>query len=231
MISFAAPQWALALIPLLVALGWYQRQLRLWEPLRALCLALLVLLLMQPRLHSLAKGLDLWVLVDRSASAADRLTRHLPEWETLIEKARTGSDRLRWVDFADAPARRSASDASVYTGDASHTRLAQAIRYAQSQMDASRASRLLVLTDGYSTEPLRHLAESLAQQNVPLDYRLLTPGGVRDLRIARFVLPPRVQADEGFMFEAHVAGNVDGPAPYTGQPRRRHRTPRRHPDA
>ena len=215
MISFAAPQWALALIPLLVALGWYQRQLRLWEPPRALCLALLVLLLMQPRLHSLAKGLDLWVLVDRSASAADRLTRHLPEWETLIEKARTGADRLRWVDFADAPARRSASDASVYTGDASHTRLAQAIRYAQSQMDASRASRLLVLTDGYSTEPLRDLAESLAQQHVPLDYRLLTPGGVRDLRIGRFVLPPRVQAGEGFMFEAHVAGNVDGPAPYT----------------
>jgi hypothetical protein len=43
-------------------------------------------------------------------------------------------------------------------------------------MDVSRASRLLVLTDGYSTEPLHDIAERLTQQHVPLDYRLLTPG-------------------------------------------------------
>ena len=215
MISFAAPQWALAIIPLLLVLGWHQRQLRLWEPLRALCLVLLTLLLMQPRLYALAKGLDLWVLVDRSASAADRLTQYLPEWEALVEQARGPSDRLRWIDYADAPTLRNASDAAIYTGDISHTRLAQAIRYTQSQTDPSRASRLLVLTDGYSTEPLQRLAEPLAQQRVPLDYRLLTPSGVQDLRITRLLLPPRVQAGEGFVFEAHIAGNVDGPAPYT----------------
>jgi hypothetical protein len=120
-ITFAAPQWAIVLLPLLVALGWYQRQLRLWEPLRALCLVLLILLLMQPRLCTTTQGLDLWVLVDRSASAADQLTQHLPEWESLIQNARTAQDRLMWVDYADAPIRRSASDTTVYAGDTSHT--------------------------------------------------------------------------------------------------------------
>ncbi len=213
MIAFAAPLWTL-LLPLLVGIGWYQRQLRLWEPLRALCLILLILLLMQPRLRTTSTGLDLWVLVDRSASAADRLTQHLPEWEALVQNAYTAQDRLMWVDYADVPIRRSTSDSAVYAGKTSHTHLAQAIRYAQSQMDASRASRLLVLTDGYSTEPLHGIAERLAQQHVPLDYRLLTPGGVRDVRIARFVLPASVQAGEGFMFQAHLAGNADGPVPY-----------------
>ncbi|ETX04228.1 MAG: hypothetical protein ETSY2_30005, partial [Candidatus Entotheonella gemina] len=213
MITFAAPLWALFVLPLL-AIGWYQRHLRLWEPLRALCLLLLVLLFMQPRLRTTTEGLDLWVLVDRSDSAADRLTRHLPEWETLIHSARTAQDRLIWVDYADTPVRRSASDTTVYAGDTSQTHLTQAIRYAQSQMDTSRASRLLVLSDGYSTEPLHDIAERLAQYQVPLDYRLLTPRGVRDVRISRFELPAQVQASEGFMFEAHLTGNTDGPVPY-----------------
>ncbi len=215
MITFAAPLWALLCVPLLVAIGWYHRQLRLWAPLRALCLTLLVLLLMQPRWHATTRGLDLWVLVDRSASAADGLTRHLPEWETLIQNARTAQDRLLWVDYADTPMRRGTSDATIYTGNTSRTRLAQAIRYAQAQMDEARASRLLVLTDGYSTEPLHDIAERLAAQHVPLDYRLLTASGVNDVRITRFVLPTQIQANEGFMFEVHLAGNTDGPVPYT----------------
>lgn len=216
MITFAAPLWALLTLPLL-AIGWYQPQLRLWrEPLRAICLTLLVLMLMQPRLHTISSGLDLWVLVDRSASAADRLTRHLSEWETLIrQKARPARNRLIWIDYAETPIRRSTSDTTIYTGNTSHTHLAQAIRYANSQMDTARSSRLLVLTDGYSTEPLNGIAEQLTQQGVPLDYRLLTPGRVQDTRLTRFVLPTRVQTGAGFMAEAHLVGKTDGPVPYT----------------
>lgn len=215
MITFAAPLWALLILPL-VAIGYYQRQLRLWEPLRTLCLILLILMLMQPRLQTTSTGLDLWVLVDRSASAVDRLSSHLAEWETLIhQNARTAQDRLVWIDYADTPIRRSTSDTTIYTGNTSHTHLAQAIRYAQAQIDASRASRLLVLTDGYSTEPLHGIAEQLVQQHVPLDYRLLTPGSVQDTRITRFVLPSRAQAGAGFIAEARLAGNTDGPVPYT----------------
>ncbi len=215
MITFAAPLWALLALPLL-AIGLTQRQLRLWEPLRAFCLILVVFALMQPRLRTLTTGLDLWVLVDRSASAADRLTRHLAEWETLIRQdAHTAQNRLVWIDYADTPIRRSTSDTTIYTGNASRTHLAQAIRYAQAQMDASRPSRLLVLTDGYSTEPLHGIAEQLAQQHVPLDYRLLTPASVRDTRMARLVLPSRVPAGAGFVAEAHLTGNTDGPVPYT----------------
>ncbi len=214
MITFAAPIWGLLILPL-AALGWHQRQLRLWEPLRALCLMLLVLILMQPHLQTASAGLDLWVLVDRSSSAAAPLASHLPEWETLIQKRpHSAQNRLMWIDYADTPIRRSVSDTTVYTGNTSRTHLAQAIRYAQSHMNPSRASRLLVLTDGYSTEPLHGIAEQLAQQHVPLDYRLLTPATAKDIQISRFVLPTRVQASAGFISEAHLTGTTDGPVPY-----------------
>jgi len=66
---FGAPEW-LFLLPALAVIGWRWRGLRLHEPLRAVALALLVLALAEPRLRRAGSGLDLWVLADRSESAA-----------------------------------------------------------------------------------------------------------------------------------------------------------------
>jgi hypothetical protein len=212
-IQFAAPEWWI-ILPILVYGGWYWPRLRLWQPLRAVCLLLLVLLLTQPRLRTHTAGLDLWVLVDRSASAADMVAGQLAEWEALLKRSQSSDDRLFFVDFADSPIRRERGETVIYTGNRSQTNTAQAIQYALAQLSASRSSRILLLTDGNSTEPLDHVAERLVQHHIPLDYRLLVPASAHDAQILRFELPTRVQAGEAFLLELQISAAVDGTLPY-----------------
>ena len=63
--SFGSPEWFF-LVPALVVVAWKWRGLRLHEPLRAILLAGLVLVLTDPRIKLAGAGLDLWVLADRS---------------------------------------------------------------------------------------------------------------------------------------------------------------------
>lgn len=80
--SFASPAWLL-LVPLLALAGWRWPALRLQEPLRALALLALTLALAGLRIGG-AAGRDVWVLVDRSASAAAAWDRVGGEWESLL---------------------------------------------------------------------------------------------------------------------------------------------------
>jgi uncharacterized membrane protein len=204
---FVALQWLL-LVPALVVLGWLRPGLRLHRPLRVLCLALLMLILVEPQVRQLGRGLDLWVLVDRSASAADAMARQLVEWQSLLERTKSVDDRIFYVDFADVPVLRGEGTAN-YSGDIQQTRTRLALQYALSLMNPDRASRVLALTDGFSTEPLPGVAERLAAQQVSLDYRLVRSPDVSDYEIAALRLPSRAQPGEPFLVEVEIAGNPD----------------------
>jgi hypothetical protein len=156
-----------------------------------LCLLLLVLFAARPQLKRFGRGLDLWVLADRSASAGTSVEPHLAEWERILERSKGSDDRLFIVDYAAEAALRDPSAFSELEGSLEGTQTALAAKYALSQMDAGRACRLLVLTDGFSTEPLDPLLEPLRRQGVPLDYRLATEGNVRDFSVAfrAFTIP------------------------------------------
>ena len=220
MIRFASPEWGLLAL-LLVVVGFAWQRLRLWEPLRVLCLVLLVLALMQPEIRRVTKGLDLWVLVDRSASAADAMAARLPEWETLLERSKGPDDRLFYVDYADVPVVRGEGTGD-YSESAQATRTQLAIRHALSQMTTGRAARLLALTDGFSTEPLGDIGERLARQRVSLDYRLVTPPLATDYGVTDLRLPARAQPGEPFIMEMDVNGTPDATVPFVvnrdGQP-------------
>ncbi len=220
MIRFLTPEWwLLALLLLIVGFAW--KCLRLWQPLRLLCLALLVLVFVQPQIRRLGKGLDLWVLVDRSASAADGMAARLREWETLLERSKSPDDRLFYVDYSDVPVVR-AEGTGDYSDSVQQTRTRLAIQYALSQMPGDRSARLLALTDGFSTEPLTDIGERLVRQRVSLDYRLVTPPDAADYGITGLHLPARSQPGEPFIIELEVAGNPDGTIPFRvtrdGQP-------------
>ena len=107
MIRFLAPHWFL-LVPVLVVAGWQWRALGLTRPLRALCLALVVLLLAGPQIRRQGDGLDVWLLVDRSDSATEALGPRLTEWETILTASKGRDDRLIVVDFADEAVTRGA---------------------------------------------------------------------------------------------------------------------------
>lgn len=216
---FASPEWFL-LLPILAFLGWYWRSLKLWEPLRALCLILLVTALARPQIRLLEEGMDLWVLVDRSMSARGDLEPALPEWEKLLAQGRGKEDRLKFVDFADVSFQRGQGDGDVFAGTGQYTRIPLAVDYALAHADPKRVARMLILTDGYSTEPLTGLAERLIHQQIPMDYRLVTAPKQVDYRVRRLKMRSRVQVAEPFLIEIEVTGQPDGEVPlevYRGQ--------------
>ena len=199
---FAAPEWFL-LLPLLGLAVWYWKALRV--PLRLLCLLLVLLLMCEPQVRRFGSGLDVWVLADRSASAARCVETRLPEWEQILRHAKTSDDRIFIVDYASEAALR---DLGESVGSREATRTGLAIRYALSQMPTHRAARLLVLTDGYSMDSLLDLTERLARQKIPLDYRLAQDEVARECRIESFIAKPRAQRGEPFLLEARVRREV-----------------------
>ncbi|MCB1233487.1 MAG: VWA domain-containing protein, partial [Verrucomicrobiae bacterium] len=212
---FAAPQF-LILLPFLAIAGWVFRRLELWKPLRATALVLIVLTLAEPRIRRLKDGMDLWVLVDRSASAEKVVSQNVEEWRGLLERSRpTGGDRLVFVDYAAEVSARPSGETASYPGDRGLTRTALAIEDALALSDPERHTRLLAFTDGFSTEPLTGLAEKLSEMGVPLDYRLLTEAEAADFRVAEFSMPSRSQLGEPFLIDLGVSGDADGEVPVT----------------
>jgi uncharacterized membrane protein len=210
--SFGAPEWFF-LLPALVVVAWRWRRLRLHEPLRAFLLAGLVLALSGPRIKLAGAGLDLWVLADRSESAAGAMARQEQEIDSILQKSRGREDRVIYVDFAGEAVRRDVGD-PVFEGALHQTRLGSALDYTLAQMPEGRAARILVLSDGYATEPLGTAADALLRSRVPLDFRLLTEPAVADWRVSTMELPPRVLSGEAFLIEFGVTGSGNAEIPW-----------------
>ncbi len=214
MIAFEEPAWLL-LLPLVAVLGWQWPALGLWRPLRACGVGLAVLALAAPQWQRLTPGLDLWVLIDRSASAEEALSQREAEWLSLIRRSQGSEDRLFVVDFAAEPLLRPDDGVpTTFTADRNSSRVATALRYALAQRGEDRAQRLLLWTDGYSTEPLEDLAGLLAAARVPVDYRRVATAARGDLRVMALEAPERVLSGEPLVMQAQVRGDFDGRVPY-----------------
>lgn len=209
--TLLAPVW-LILVPLAVLAGWRWPALRLQEPLRALALVLVILVLAGLRFGGGA-GRDVWVLVDQSDSAAEARERVAREWEGLLERGRGRDDRLKFVDFAESAVARERGDPGF--GDArGASRLATAIRYTLTQLDPDRPSRLLVLSDGFSTEPLHGLDDALRARSAPMDLRFLPGQNRPDARVVALRTVERAAPGAAVALELDLAGNQDGPVPW-----------------
>lgn len=206
--SFSAPHW-FVLVFVLAFAAWFWPRLGLTQPLRAIASLLVVLFLMGPKLSTREAGLDLWVLVDRSISAEGDAAQQLPEWETLLERSRESNDRIVYVDYAADAIRRGAGDGTTYTGDKSRTRTRLAIESALASMSSERAARLLVLTDGYATEPVAGALGRLRAQEVPLDVRFYGRRAAQDYSVAAIRAPARVRLGEPVLLEATIRGAPD----------------------
>ena len=212
---FREPAW-LALLPVLILAGWVWRGLQLQRPLRIALLVLAVLLLMRPQWQRFQGGMDLWVLLDRSDSTGTKIDQGLPEWRQLLERGkRERNDRLYFVDYAAEVVPQETNAGGPYTGSRALTRTGQAIEHVLALRQEDRPARILVFTDGYSTEPLAGTTEKLVRASVPLDYRLTTEAVGDDFRIRLLRLPARAQVSEPFLVEVEVTGPVDGPVPLT----------------
>ncbi|MGF1452754.1 MAG: VWA domain-containing protein, partial [Opitutales bacterium] len=209
---FAQPEWFLVL-PVLALLGWQARWLCLWLPLRAMTLIMLTLVLVDVRLRTHEDGLDLWVLVDRSASAGDVIEPRLAEWEGLIRAGQGSEDQLHFVDFAAAATERTAQ-VERFEAQRNRTHLSSALELALNRRDESKLARVPVLTDGYPTDPLSQVKQAYREAGIPVDYRTAAFAADLDFAVEALSVPPQVQAGEPFLIEGVVSGPPQGQAEY-----------------
>ncbi|MBP7950661.1 MAG: VWA domain-containing protein [Verrucomicrobiales bacterium] len=213
MVHFQNPEW-FAVLPVLALVGWYWRRLELWKPLRAVLLVLLVVILTRPQMRLLQEGMDLHVLLDRSASTEGKIDQGLPEWRKLLEEGRRSRhDRVVLVNYAADVQPEETLAGQPFSGNRNLTRTALAVQTALALRNPERPARLLAFTDGFSTESLAGIAERLQRENVPLDIRLLAEERGDDFRISRLQLPARTQVSEPFLLEVEVTGPRDGTLP------------------
>ncbi|MEM0895987.1 MAG: hypothetical protein AAGJ79_03800, partial [Verrucomicrobiota bacterium] len=211
--TFQSPEW-FTLLPVFFVTGWLVRRLQLWRPLRILCLIVLVLLLAKPQLDRVQKGMDLWVLVDRSDSISDVVDQQFREWKKLLERHKPSRhDRLHFVDFSAEVIRADDNDMPSFSGKSNLTRSRLAVSNVLAGIQSGKPARILALTDGFGTEPFGDVAEKLRHARIPLDFRLVRPETPTDIRISRFEGPPRVQAGEPFVLDVELAGNWDTTVP------------------
>ncbi|GAA5117751.1 VWA domain-containing protein [Luteolibacter yonseiensis] len=210
--TFTAPEYFL-LIPALALAGWFWRGLKLHAPLRAALMVLAIVALAEPVIRHQQNSLDLYVLLDRSDSTEDLIDKGLPEWEKLLESSKPGHrDTLHFINYATEVAEMGA-DGSSFTGSRKLTQTGLALQSIAAQTDEKRPSRVLVFTDGYSTEPLQEASGQLQARGIPLDFRLIREEKENDFRIARIGFPERVQVGEPFLISITVRGAADGVVP------------------
>lgn len=213
--SFASPHFFL-LLPLLFLAGWLLRRLQLWRPLRVLLMVLLVIAICDPLIKLKRGGMDLWVLLDRSASAREMVDAGEREWKSLLENSKPGSDyRVFFLDYASEVIPTAHTENSIFSGNRSLTRTSLAIRDAVARMDLNKHNRILAFTDGYSTEPLTGITEKLLKEGIPLDYRELLTPEVVDYQIADLSMRNRVQPGEPFVVDVVLSSNSGGTVPVT----------------
>lgn len=210
--TFSSPEFFI-LLPALALAGWFWRGLKLHQPLRILILLLAVTALAGPEIRRQQNTLDLHVLLDRSESTEDLIDKGLPEWQDLLETSRPSRrDQLRFFNYGAEIAELGA-DGSAFTGSRALTRTNLALSAIAAEADVRRPSRILLFTDGFSTEPL---AESLAQlraRNIPLDFRLVRGETAGDFRLTRITLPERAGLGEPFPISILIRGAADATFP------------------
>ena len=212
---FLAPYW-FYLIPAVLLLGMVWKRIRLFQPLRILAVVLIATILAQPTIHKQQDSLELWVLLDRSDSTEGLVAKNLPEWKKLLREKQNRKDSLRFVDYAaEVVEQIEHSETAIYTGNRKLTRTALAIENVLALASEDRPSRILIFTDGYSTEPFDDLANKLNKAGIPVDYRLVREETTDDFRVARIDLPSRAESKEPFILGITVRGHEDGKVPIT----------------
>ena len=210
---FIAPQW-FYIIPAFLLLGLVWKRAQIFKPLRIIAILLASLILVQPTFQKQQDSLDLWVLLDRSESTEGLIGRNIQEWDKLLKEGQSRDDQLRYIDYAaEVVEQIPNTETANYTGNKKLTRSALALENVLALASEDRPSRVLLFTDGYSTEPFADISNKFNQAGIPIDYRLVREETTDDFRIARIDLPARAQILEPFLLSITVRGHEDGEIP------------------
>ena len=210
---FISPYW-LYIIPALLLLGLVWKRAQLFKPLRIASILLSTLILAQPTFKTQQDSLDLWVLLDRSESTEGLISQNFQEWDKLLKEGQSRNDQLRYIDYAaEVVEQIPNSETASYTGNRKLTRSALALENVLALASEDRPSRVLLISDGYYTEPFADISNNFNQAGIPIDYRLVREENTDDFRVAKIDLPTRAQTLEPFILGVTVRGHEDGKVP------------------
>jgi len=219
---FELPQALLLAIPLgllVLTLG------RIAPPARWIRWALvpvLALALARPVLDRGGDQMDVVVVVDRSRSMPQGSDAAAEELLGMLESRRRPGQRVGVVTFGrEARVERPPAGEGRFGSfqrpvDGEASALGAALLAAEQLLPASRAARVLVLSDGRATGEATAPARRLALRGIPVDYRLLTRAEApSDVAVLDLAAPSSLAAGEAFHLAASVRAARAGEVGYT----------------
>lgn len=211
-LRFDAPMWlwALAVVPVLVLLGWRAtgrvrpRQHRIAVVVRAIAVTLLVLAVAAPRAQTPGDGVDVAFLVDASDSVGGA-QRDAEDWIREALGSRGDDDRAALALFgADGRLEYSLRPDPPTGGftalvDGTATDIASGLRLSQGLLGAEQRRRVVLFTDGRQTDgDAIAAAEELAASGVAVDVVRVGGGAAADVLVEEVRAPDRVREGEQF---------------------------------
>ena len=206
-----------AALAVLAAMAWWlllrAGRARWW---RAAVLALLVLAATGPAVERHQRGMDVIVVLDRSASMGDARDRQAELLGLLAEQRRTG-DRLGLVLVADGTAMVHAPregggvpELGRVSLEVEASDLRAGLELAESLTTPGQPTRILLHSDGEATGPSpRPVAARLAAAGVPIDVLPVERAPYADAAVARVQLPGELRRGESFIGSVTFVGDDD----------------------
>lgn len=228
-LSFAAPHWLLLLpLALYLFLAWRRFgvqsgsfPVRRFVPvLRAGALTALILILAQAQWLAKVPGVDIHVLIDRSASVGTDAHLQAEELLQALHAVLGPHDRIATYafgreSFAERPLgpAAAASAASRTAPDPTATNLEAALLRAVDALDPGANSRILIVSDGIETVgDAASLLPLLQEIGVPVDVFPVGASVETEVAIEHVLAPSRVAAGEPYAVRAVVSATAPTPA-------------------
>lgn len=211
--TFQAPLWLLAAIPLSAALWLWTPPTRLLASLRIATLTLLLLALAGAAVPLPGRTGVLVIVADRSSSMPPGSDAVETEIIRLAQRTMPEATRIGVVSFGDQavvespPGHGFAGFAQRVGGDASN--LGAGVERALSLIPEDVPARILMLSDGRwsGTDPSASASRSAARR-IAIDYRHIERPRAGDVAFSRVDAPSRVRQDEPFALTLWVHSPV-----------------------
>ncbi len=202
------------LFPILLLAAWRLPRLQLLSnPLRILISALLITAAAGPSCRTTSNDLDLWMLVDQSQSNKTQADENATEWERILTLEKpAGNSRLHRIDYADLVLAHE-SESGEFPDSGAETRTNLALRHVLAKASTNRQNRILLFTDGYSTEPLGDVGDALSERAIPVDYRLTRAASEWDFSVQEIETPQQVSLGESFLLKIKLFGPAETTLP------------------
>ncbi|MCP4215457.1 MAG: VWA domain-containing protein [bacterium] len=197
---------------------------RFHSGLRVLLIVLAVLYLSRPYVDLAVEGVDVTVIVDRSASIDDGAAGDRDELLRLIgaSSGRDGKDRVSIIGFGREAAVEIAATSQLVSAvggrivNRDGSNLAEALKLASAARSPLRRTRLMVLSDGLYTgrNPMDADVVS-ALQGLPVWFRRIGKRRTGDIAAESLTLPQEVPPGAGFRLKFSLYSDTEANAFYS----------------